>query len=74
MKPLTIQQAADYYRDTGLTRTAIRRAVLSGEIRHVRAGNKYLLTLENIETWLAGEAVTTSPQEAKCGGIRAVRE
>jgi len=55
MRPVTIRQAADHYAGTGLTYCAIRRAVLSGEIRHVRAGKKYLLTIEACDAWLWGE-------------------
>ena len=55
MKPMTLTQAAAYYEGTGLTLTAIRRAVTQNEIAHVRVGKKYLVTLEAIEAWLKGE-------------------
>jgi hypothetical protein len=57
MKPVTIAQAADHYAGTGLTRTAIRRAVLSGEVPSRRVGVKYLLTIEGIESWLTAPPV-----------------
>jgi excisionase family DNA binding protein len=55
MKPMTLTQAAAHYEGTGLTLTAIRRAVTQSEISHVRVGKKYLVTLEAIEAWLKGE-------------------
>ena len=54
MKPFTLTQAAEHFAGTGLTLTAIRRAVRQNEIPHVRAGVKYLVTLEAIEEWLKG--------------------
>ena len=55
MRPMTLTQAAAHYEGTGLTLTAIRRAVKNDEISHVRAGKKYLVTQEAIEAWLKGE-------------------
>ena len=69
MRPMTINQAAEHYKGSGLTKTAIRRALISSEITHVRVGKKYLVTLENIEQWLAGEVAVSKPEEA---GIRRV--
>ena len=54
MKPMTLTQAAAHYEGTGLTLTAIRRAVIKNEIAHARAGKKYLVTQEAIEAWLNG--------------------
>ena len=62
--PVTLDQAARHYEGTGLTRTAIRRAVLLGEIPHVRVGVKYLLTLENIDNWLSGSTPATAAMES----------
>ena len=72
MKPLSISQAAEHYAGTGLTRTAIRRAILTGEIPSVRAGRKYLITLEGVEKWLGGD--TTTPEPRATLGIRPVSE
>jgi len=47
-------QAAAHYEGTGLTPTAIRRAVIQKEIAHVRVGRKYLITVEAVEEWLKG--------------------
>lgn len=56
MRMRTIEQAADYVREhdpgTALTKTAIRRKVLSGEIPSTRAGKKYLLDLDRLEEFL----------------------
>ena len=53
MRMRTIEQAANYIRavdpDTALTKTAIRRKVLTGEIPSTRAGKKYLLDLDRLE-------------------------
>lgn len=56
MRMRTIDQAAEYVRavdpETALTKTAIRRKVLTGEIQSVRAGKKYLLDLDRLEEFL----------------------
>ena len=72
MTPMTLTQAAEHYSGTGLTKTAIRRAVLSREIPSVYAGRKYLTTLEAIEYWLRGEP--QAQPEAANGGVRRVQE
>lgn len=70
----TIAQAADYVRakdpESALTKTAIRRLVITGAIPSVRAGSKYLLALENLDSYLTGGGI---PQEVgNAGGIRPV--
>lgn len=65
MTPVTISQAAERYSGTGLTKTAIRRAVLDGDVSSVRVGAKYLLTIEAIETWLRGEEVEKKPNDER---------
>jgi len=56
MKMRTIEQAAAYVRaqdpDTALTKTAIRRLVVTGKLPSVRVGQKYLVALENLEAYL----------------------
>ena len=56
MRMRTIEQAADYVREhdpvTALTRTAIRRKVIAGEIPSTRCGKKYLLDLDRLEEFL----------------------
>lgn len=58
MKMRTIDQCAAYIKaidpESSLTKTAIRRMVITGEIPSVRAGQKYLIALENLEKYLEG--------------------
>lgn len=70
----TIPQAAAYMRETdpgtALTKTAIRRLVLTGKIPHTAVGTKRLIALEDLEVYLAtGEVINTAPVR---GEIRAV--
>jgi excisionase family DNA binding protein len=65
MKPMTLIQAAAHYDGTGLTLTALRRAVVQNEIAHARAGKKYLVTLEAIEAWLKGEKLNKGDEDGK---------
>lgn len=62
MRMRTIDQAAAYLKqtdpETALTKTAIRRVVISGELPSVRVGNKFLLSLESIEAFLQGNTTT----------------
>lgn len=70
MRMRTIDQAAVYLKgqdpDTALTKTAIRRLVTTGALPSVRVGQKYLIALENLDSYLAGQAVSV-------GAIRPVR-
>ena len=58
MKMRTIEQCAAYLKsmdpETALTKTAIRRMVVTGQIPSVRVGNKYLLEMETLERVLIG--------------------
>jgi len=65
MTPMTLAQAAAHYDGTGLTLTALRRAVTQNEIAHARAGKKYLVTLEAIEAWLKGEKLSGGETDGK---------
>ena len=53
MRLRTIEQAATYIKEydpgTALTKTALRRLVITGAIPSVRVGSKYLLDVEAIE-------------------------
>jgi len=40
--------------DTALTKTALRRFVVTGTIPSVKVGNKYLIALEDVEEFLGG--------------------
>jgi len=56
---------------TAVTFTAIRRMVLSGEIPHIRAGNKRLINLDGLLEHLAAPPNPT-PGKAEYGVIRPV--
>lgn len=47
--------------DTALTKTAIRRLVLSGDIPSRRAGQKYLVTMEALEAYMNGVQAEPKP-------------
>lgn len=52
----TIVEAAAYFKDndpdTAITKTAIRRLVITGAVPSVMVGNKYLIALEGLEDYL----------------------
>lgn len=54
----TIEQAAAWLietdPETAITKTALRRLVVTGQLPSVRVGQKYLLSLESLEAFLAG--------------------
>lgn len=54
----TIDQAAVFMHErdpeTALTKTALRRLVVTGQLPHVRIGQKYLVSLEVLEEFLQG--------------------
>ena len=60
MQMRTIEQISIHYKatdpNTALTKTALRRLVLTGAIPHVRIGQKYLVSLEAVEAFLRGGA------------------
>ena len=63
----TIEQAAAEIRvadpNTALTRTALRRLVVSGAIPTVRIGSKYLLDMAALDSYLAGEQRKPEPPQ-----------
>lgn len=65
MRVRTIEQLyADVKRldpDTALTKTALRRLVLSGDIPSRRAGQKYLVTMEALEAYMNGGQADAKP-------------
>jgi hypothetical protein len=69
-KVLTIQKASEAY--PGLTPSAIRRLIRSGEIHSRKVGAKYLTTPEAIESWLQGETSKQEPEQ-ESGTIRRVK-
>ena len=73
MRMRTIEQAAAHVREldpeTALTKTALRRLIITGELPSIRVGQKYLVSLEVLETYLQSGSVTASA----VGSIRPVR-
>lgn len=65
MRMRTIDQCAAYMKEkdpeTALTKTAIRRLVVTGALPSVMIGSKYLVSLEALETYLAGERPAVQP-------------
>ena len=61
----TIDEAAAFMRrtdpHTAVTKTALRRLVTSGQIPSVRVGTKYLLDLDALDSYLAGEQREPEP-------------
>lgn len=55
--------------ETAMTKTALRRLVVSGEIPRFMVGCKYLLDLDALEDYLHGSV----PAPATVQGIREVR-
>lgn len=55
----TIEQAVSWLQEadpgTALTKTALRRLVTTGQIPSVRVGQKYLISLEVLESFLQGD-------------------
>ena len=71
----TIKQAISELKakdsQTAFTETALRRAVLSGQIPHIRAGNKILVNLDVVESYLSG-TLDSSDKTSEAGKIRAL--
>ena len=60
-------RAADLH--TALTKTALRRLVVSGAVPSVRIGQKYLVDLEILDNYLGGQP---QQQEIVRNGIRRI--
>lgn len=58
----TIEQAAAWLQeadpDTAITKTALRRLVTTGKLPSVQVGQKYLLNLDVLESFLQGNGST----------------
>ena len=57
--------------ETAITKTALRRMVVSGAIPSLKVGRKYLVPLEAIDAYLSGEE-REAPSLAARGIIRPV--
>lgn len=64
----TIKEAAAYFREedpqTCLTETAIRTLLRSGAVPSARVGKKYLVSLDALEGYLAGEIGSARQENA----------
>lgn len=56
--------------DTSLTKSALRRLIVSGTIPHTRIGTKYLVCLETLEAYLTGQLAEKPAEPDTVGGIR----
>ena len=65
-----IQHVKEIDPETSLTKSALRRLVVSGTIPHTRIGNKYLVCLETLDDFLKGQTAEKPPDSTKTGGIR----
>lgn len=76
MRMRTINDAFDYVKEidpnTALTKTALRRLVITGAIPSTRIGQKYLISLENLEAYLSGDLTQPSPAPQIQNGIRRI--
>lgn len=78
MRMRTIDQCAEYTKErdpeTALTKTAIRRLVVTGVLPSVRVGTKYLVALEALEDFLAGKLCPAVPLQGgeQQGNIRRI--
>ena len=74
MRMRTINEAVAHFQetdpDTSLTKTAVRRLVVSGIVPSAMIGTKYLVSLEALEDYLGGSSQTSTSQ--KRGDIRRV--
>ena len=56
MRIRTIDKAVEYFREqdpeTNMTKTALRRMVITGQVQSVRVGAKYLVDLDILEATL----------------------
>lgn len=69
----TIDQAFDYVRsadnETALTKTALRRLVVTGKLPSVKVGQKYLISLDRLDEFMYGEMDRTLENKT-VNGIR----
>lgn len=71
----TIDQAYEYVlsqdAETSLTKTALRRLIVSGKLPSVKIGEKYLLNLDTLEAFLSGN-VPDTPARLESTTIRRI--
>ena len=52
----------DIARETGVGLNLVYRLLRAGEISHVKAGDRYLISRANFEKWLSGESQALTVQ------------
>ncbi len=57
---------------TALTKTAVRRLVVTGAVPSVRVGNKYLVDVDGLQTYLTGGSAQQPEADSPARGIRRV--
>ncbi len=78
-KVRTIPQAYAYIKeqdkDTALTQHGFRQMVVSGKVPSCRSGNKYLVDIDKLDSFLTGECIQSETlSSTEYGKIRAVSE
>lgn len=58
--------------NTALTKTGLRKLVVSGEIPSVRVGKKYLVAIENISKWSSSSSEKSEASVPPVKGIRKI--
>jgi len=61
----TVLFPEDIAQETGLGLNLIYRLLRAGEICHVKAGDRYLISWANFEKWLNGDGVKTITPDKK---------
>lgn len=76
MRMRTIDQTAAYITEsdpcTALTKTAIRRLVVTGALPSVRVGTKYLVSLEAVDAYMEHGNRPIVTQNQQLGEIRPI--
>lgn len=77
MRMRTITQAAEEMKvvdpNSAITKTALRRLVISGAIPSTRVGTKYLIDLDSVEAYFATQRSPAAPL-AQTGVVRPIVE
>ena len=72
----TIKEAVAEFRSadpaTAITEAYLRRLVISGQVPHVKAGNKYLLNMDVLSQYLEGHENEKSTPPQQTGVIRQI--
>ncbi len=68
-KMRTIKEAVAEFRSadpaTAITETYLRRLVVTGQVPHVKAGNKYLINMDVLSHFLEGQENKKAPHHSR---------